>query len=644
MTMIRKILIANRGEIACRIIRTCREMGIQTVAVYSDADARALHVEMADEAVHLGPSPAPESYLNIDKLIAAARRAGADAVHPGYGFLAENAPFARAVIEAGLIFIGPPPEAIELMGSKRGAKLLLKGIPVVPGYTGDDQTDERLLAEAERIGFPIMVKASAGGGGKGMRQVNAQSELLAAIQAARREALQAFGDDTLLLERVVRDPRHVEVQIFGDKLGNVIALGERECTIQRRHQKIIEETPSTALTPQLRAEMFAAAASVGTQLGYYSAGTVEFLVDSDRNFYFMEMNTRLQVEHPITEETTGFDLVRWQIMVAEGYPLPDMDVYPAGHAIEVRIYAEDPANEFLPAAGKILRWRSPSEVRVDTGVRTGDEVSVYYDPMLAKIVAYGEHRAGAIRRLDHALSQLQLLGLRNNISFLRRVLLHPDHLEGNITTNFIAQHPELLVDDAPPPPAAFVAAALARSGLANLDVAHWRNNPFRPVRECFQYQDRQYVVLLTPHGVGAFTAQLDGQTMTVQVERLSDDDLALTLDGHRRLVTVVADGEQWWAHTEGNAWAFNWVTPLPEGKRSAEIEGSLHAPMPGQVRAVFVEIGQQVGKGETLLILEAMKMEHRIKAPYTGVVTALHYQVGQSVQADAVLLELRPSE
>ena len=642
--MIRKILIANRGEIACRIIRTCREMGIQTIAVYSDADARALHVEMADEAIHLGASPAAESYLHVEKLIAAARRAGADAVHPGYGFLAENAGFARAVLAADLIFIGPPPEAIELMGSKRGAKLLLKGIPVVPGYTGDDQSDERLLAEAERIGCPIMVKASAGGGGKGMRQVNTLADLPAALQAARREALQAFGDDTLLLERVVQDPRHVEVQIFGDKLGNIIALGERECTIQRRHQKIIEETPSTALTPQLRAEMFAAAASVGTQLGYYSAGTVEFLVDADRNYYFMEMNTRLQVEHPITEETTGFDLVRWQIMVAEGYPLPDMDVYPAGHAIEVRIYAEDPANEFLPATGTILRWRNPTEVRVDTGVRTGDEVSVYYDPMLAKVIAYGEHRAGAIRRLDHALAQLQLLGLRNNIGFLRRVLLHPDHLAGNITTNFIAQHPELLDADVPVPPAALIAAALVRSGLHDPHSAHWRNNPFRPVRECFRHGDRQFAILLTPRSAGAFTAQLDEQTLAGQVEPVGDGDLILTLEGRRQSVTIVSGGDVWWAHADGHAWALTWVSPLPEGRRSLAAEGSLHAPMPGQVRAVFVEIGQRVAKGETLLILEAMKMEHRIKAPYDGQVSALHYQVGQSVQADAVLLELRPHE
>lgn len=645
--MIRKILIANRGEIACRIIRTCREMGIATVAVYSDVDARALHVEQADEAIHLGGSAAKESYLNIEKVIAAAKRSGADAVHPGYGFLAENAAFAQAVIDAGLIFIGPSPQAIEAMGSKRGAKLMLKGIPTVPGYMGDDQSDARLIAEAESIGYPIMVKASAGGGGKGMRQVNAPDEMPAALETARREALQAFGDDTLILERVVRSPRHIEVQIFGDQLGNVIALGERECTIQRRHQKIIEETPSTALTPELRARMFEAACSIGAQLGYTSAGTVEFLVDDERNFYFMEMNTRLQVEHPITEETTGFDLVRWQIMIAEGHPLPDMDVYPAGHAIEVRIYAEDPANEFLPATGKILRWRAPGEVRVDAGVRSGDEVSIYYDPMVAKIIAYGEHRAGAIRRLDYALGQLQLLGLRNNISFLRRVLMHPQHLAGEITTAFIAQHPELLHDDPTVPPAALIALALARSPGANGGLQiYWRNNAFRPQREIFRQGEREYEVLLTPQGGWFYSAQVGGERYSVELVGHADSVISIIVDGHRQKVTVVAgEDEKWWLHVDGLGYSamFTWVSPLPEVGRSPAAEGSLHAPMPGQVRAVYVEVGQAVQSGDTLMILEAMKMEHRIKAPYAGVVTALHFSVGQQVQAEAVLLEVRPA-
>ncbi|NWG18442.1 MAG: biotin/lipoyl-binding protein [Chloroflexi bacterium] len=654
MTMIQKILIANRGEIACRIIRTCREMGIATAAVYTDADAHARYVERADEAIYLGASPAGESYLNIEKLIAAAKRAGADAVHPGYGFLAENARFARVVLDAGLIFIGPPPDAIEAMGSKRGAKLMLKNIPVVPGYMGDEQSDARMLVEAAQIGFPIMVKASAGGGGKGMRQVQTPDELPAALEAARREALQAFGDDTLLLEKVVHKPRHVEVQIFGDQHGNVIALGERECTIQRRHQKIIEETPSTALTPDLRARMFEAARSIGTQLAYYSAGTVEFLVDDHKNFYFMEMNTRLQVEHPITEETTGFDLVRWQIMVAEGFPLPDMDVYPAGHAIEVRIYAEDPANQFLPSTGKIVRWREPSEVRVDAGVRTGDDVTVYYDPMLAKVIAYGEHREGAIRRLDHALRDLQLLGVRHNITFLRRVLTHPDHLAGDITTTFISDHPELFEPEAPLPAVVLVAAAVARfqsaaaaSGADQTGSPHWRNNPNRPLRERFKHEGAEYEVQLTPLGDDRYTAQISEQTYDVQVWARANggEDITLSLDGHRQTVTIVpGDGKTWWAHLDGRSAALAWLSPLPEGRRAAEAAGSLHAPMPGQIRAVNVAVGQRVSEGDTLVILEAMKMEHRIKAPYAGEVTAVFYQVGQSVPPEAVLLELHPLE
>lgn len=640
--MIQKLLIANRGEIACRIIRTCREMGIASVAVYSEADARALHVERADEAIYLGPAPARESYLNIEALIAAAIRSGADAVHPGYGFLAENARFAQAVIDAGLIWVGPPPGAIEAMGSKRGAKLLLKGIPTVPGYLGDDQSDTRLIAEAAQIGYPVMVKASAGGGGKGMRQVHDPAELPGALETARREALQAFGDDTLILEKVVQDPRHIEVQIFGDQLGNVIALGERECTIQRRHQKIIEETPSPFLTPALRSHMLEAAASVGTQLGYTSAGTVEFLVDSNQHFYFMEMNTRLQVEHPVTEETTGFDLVRWQIMVAEGYPLPDMDVYPAGHAIEVRIYTEDPSNDFLPATGKVLRWQTPEHVRVDDGIRSGDEVSIYYDPMVAKIIAYGEHRDGAIRRLDYALSQLQLLGLRNNIAFLRRVLTHPDHVAGHFTTRFIEEHPDLLQESDPPPPIALIAAAIARHFTPEQTHDHWRNNPWRPVREHFSSGDREFTILLNPKAQQQFEVQVGENHHAVQIWSWEDGDMSLSVDGHRQQVTILSDdGRRWWYHLIGQSGSLDWVSPLPEGNRASAAEGSLHAPMPGQVRAVQVAVGQQVEAGAVLMILEAMKMEHRIKAPYAGEVIAVHYQVGQQVPVDAVLLEVK---
>ncbi|MBL8120073.1 MAG: biotin/lipoyl-binding protein [Anaerolineae bacterium] len=643
--MIRKILIANRGEVVCRIIRTCREMGIATTAVYSEADARALHVERADEAVYLGGSAAQDSYLNIPKIIEAAKRVQADAIHPGYGFLAENAAFARAVQEAGLEFIGPPASAIEAMGSKKGAKLMLKGVPVVPGYTGDDQTDKTFIKAATKIGYPIMVKASAGGGGKGMRQVGTAEALPEALAAARREASQAFGDDTLILERVVHNPRHIEVQIFGDKLGNVIALGERECTIQRRHQKIIEETPSTVMTPQLRSAMFDTAVSIGTQLGYYSAGTVEFLVDDALNYYFMEMNTRLQVEHPITEEATGFDLVRWQIMVAEGFPLPDMDVYPAGHAIEVRIYAEDPANEFLPATGEILRWKEPEQVRVDSGVRNGDVVSVHYDPMLAKVIAYGEHRDGAIRRLDYALSQLELLGVKNNISFLRRVLTHPDHLAGDFTTGFIETHPELLREPTETPATVYIAAAIGRrSSTSATEMApkiHWRNNPFRPIRETFSQGKQRIEVLLKPTSLDRYEASIGENTYTVQVYGYEKGELRLDVNGLRQTVTVLpGKGQVWWVQMGSKSYDLTWNPALPEASQTVASEGSLHAPMPGQIRAVLVEVGQQVQAGDVLMVLEAMKMEHRIKAPYAGVIGAVHFNVGQTVQADAVLLEL----
>ncbi len=643
--MIKKVLIANRGEVACRIIRTCHEMGIATVAVYSDADANALYVEMADEAVHIGASPPTESYLSIEKIIGAAWRTGADAVHPGYGFLAENPRLAYAVISADLIFVGPPPSALEIMGRKRAAKMLLHDVPVVPGYTGDDQSDEAMIVEAGKIGFPLMVKASAGGGGKGMRQVDSKKDLLDALQSARREAEQAFGDDTLILEKAISKPRHVEVQIFGDQDGKIIALGERECTIQRRYQKIIEETPSTVVTPELREQMFAVAISVGEQLGYYSAGTVEFLVDGEGNFYFMEMNTRLQVEHPVTEAVYRVDLVRWQLLIAEGYPLPDWLYEQRGHAIEARIYAEDPSNGFLPVTGDILRWHPPDSVRVDSGVRSGDAVTVHYDPMLAKVVAYGENRTVAVRRLDHALSQFQLLGIRNNIAFLRRVLMHPGHLAGDITTNFIDEHSELLEDTDTLPHVVLVAAAIAKES----GKERFRNNPNRPMRQVFAHGETEYEILLTPQKDG-YAAQIGKATYSVHLCGIDGYNITLSLAGHRQTMTVVPGADDmWWvhrpcSHNEDGTFALRWTTPLPLPGADKEAVGSLRAPMPGQIIAVMVEIGQQVEKDEALLTLEAMKMEHRIEAPYAGTVKAIHYAAGDSVQADEILLELEASE
>ncbi len=655
MTIIRKILIANRGEIACRIMRTCHSMGIAAVAVFSTVDTQARHVREADEAIHIGDNPATASYLNIPALIEAARRSGADAIHPGYGFLAENADFAAACLEAGLIFIGPTPEAIRRMGSKREAKLLMQAadVPTVPGYQGEDQSDETLIAAGHKIGFPLMVKAAAGGGGKGMRVVTGPDALPEALAAARREALSAFGDNTLILERVIAPARHVEFQIFGDQHGQIIHLGERECSIQRRHQKIIEETPSTALTRELRERMGAAAVTVGRQIGYVNAGTVEFILDEAGNFYFLEVNTRLQVEHPVTEYVTGLDLVRWQIEVAEGRPLPlkQEEVRFRGHAIECRVYAEDPANSFLPTTGDILLWREPTGdgVRVDAGILSGGSVSIYYDPMLAKIITYGADRAEALRRMDRALSQTVLMGLRNNIAFLRGILLHPEHVAGHLSTNFIEQHFSGQSAEIDLPAPAIVAAALARE-MAGHTSGYWRNNPNMPIRSRFHVEGNKEVeVRLTPGKDGTFRCaihQAEGEAAyDLALMEYQAPDLRFALDGHVfRAIVVEAPHHRYWVQVDGITCMLTWLSPLPEPDERREGQGSLRAPMPGNVRAVLAVPGQKVRKGETLMLLEAMKMEHSIRAPYDGVVTVIAHQQGAMVQADAVLLEIAPAD
>ncbi len=648
--MISKILIANRGEIACRIIRTCREMGIATVAVFSDADAEGLHTQLADEAMHIGEAPASASYLNIQRILEAADITGADAIHPGYGFLAENAAFAQAIIDAGLIWIGPKPETIAAMGDKRQAKLLLEDVvPVVPGYSGEDQSDETLIEAADTIGYPIMVKAAAGGGGKGMRQVNAKEALPEALMAARREAKNAFGDDTLILEHVVENPRHIEVQIVGDSQGRVIALGERECSVQRRHQKIIEETPSTALNDAMQTEMSAAAVRIGKKLGYIGAGTIEFLVGDGDKFYFMEMNTRLQVEHPVTEMVYGVDLVRWQILIAEGYSIDTISPTPPlphGHAIEARIYAEDPENGFLPATGKVLSWRLPDSddnVRVDSGVQTGDIVSTHYDPMIAKVIAYSPFsREEAIRKLANALRQVQLFGLQHNIDFLQRVLLHPNHLAGDISTCFLDEHPELTVKtEASPPFHVLIALALSEQPIGG----YYRNNPNRPIEHTYTYNHTAYQISVTPmRQVNTFEAQHEEKSATVVVREQTANTLTLDINGHRRVFTISFENEKRWVHDGQGHYSLSWVTPLPESGGKREREGSLRAPMTGQIIEVMVEKGQIVKTGDVLVKLEAMKMEHSIEAPYDGEVAILYCAKGETVQADMVLLELTPAE
>jgi geranyl-CoA carboxylase alpha subunit len=638
--VIRKLLIANRGEIAVRIIRTCRAMGIATVVVYAEPDSDSLAVDMADEAVALGGAAPAESYLVIEKILHAALNTGADAVHPGFGFLAENAQFAREVVEHGLTFVGPSPSSIEAMGDKRIAKTMLKDVPFVPSYFGDDQTDTTLIREAERIGYPVIVKAAAGGGGRGMRLVHQAADLPEALASARREAAQAFGNDSLMLERALLTPRHIEVQLIGDQHGHIIALSERECSVQRRHQKIIEEAPSTALTPELRQRICDTAVSIGQQIGYYNAGTVEFLLDTDGQFYFMEMNTRLQVEHPVTEMIYGIDLVRWQIRIAEGERLADImgdaPPQPRGHAVEVRVYAEDPSNLFLPVTGTIQRFQASPHVRTDSGVRSGDVVSPYYDPMIAKVIAHADTRAEALRTLHYALGEMQLIGITNNIAYLRRLLLHPDHVAGKLSTRFVDDHPELLPEPTRVPPAAFIAAALSRTDIGR----YWRNFHNRPITQRFTAGDTTITVSIQAAGRGQLEAAVGDATHLLEINH--DDGLqkTFTLNGHRRRAAVVNVDEQVWVHLDGATYTLRWVNPLPVAAARREAAGSLRAPMPGKIIRVAVTEGQSVAAGDLLMILEAMKMEHRIEAPHAGVVSAIRYQQGETVNADEILLEL----
>jgi len=647
------LLIANRSEIARRIIRTCRELGIRAVAVYSDADAAGLHVVEADAAVHIGPAPAADSYLNASAILAAARRAGAEAIHPGYGFLAENAAFARACAEASVTFIGPPPEAIAAMGDKRAARRLAQrlGVAVIPGYDGDDQSDEMFTREAERIGYPLMVKAAAGGGGKGMRLVTGPAELPAALAGARREATAAFGSGTLLLERALGRPRHVEIQVLADAHGRVIHLGERECSLQRRHQKVIEESPAPAVTPQLREAMGAAAVALAQAIGYIGAGTVEFLVDGE-DFYFLEMNTRLQVEHPVTELTTGIDLVEWQIRVAGGEPLPwrQADVRSRGHAVEARLYAEDPANGFLPTTGPVALWRPPAGegIRVDDGIRGGDEVTVHYDPLLAKIIAHGATRAEAIGRLRRALESTILLGLTTNLPYLAAVLRHPAFVAGDLDTRFLGEH---TIDHRPTPDdlaAALIAAACARWRADSAGgPGYWRNNPGRPAPYRFGVDGRDVDVRLTPQPRlnDRWAAHLlpEGPTHEVILNDYTGPDMTLTIDGYRRRFVLSAQGDVWWVHAGSGAIRLEARPLLPEPRPAAGAGGSLRAPMPGTVLAVLVEVGQTVDAGQPLVTLEAMKMEHTIRAAAGGVVEALYFAAGDRVGADELLLRIGES-
>ncbi len=657
MAEIQCVLIANRGEIAGRIARTLRTLGIRSVAVFSDADADAPHLHAADTAVRIGPAPSRDSYLNFERIIAAAAQTGADAVHPGFGFLAENADFAQAVIDAGLIWIGPSPSAIRAMGLKREAKRLVleAGVPVIPGGDAADQSTKALAAEAENLGFPVLIKASAGGGGKGMRIVRDAGELHSAIDAGKREAMSAFGDETILIEKYIEEPRHVEIQILGDSHGNLVHLFERECSIQRRHQKIVEEAPSPAVTPELREKMGAAALAVGRVVQYTGAGTVEFILAPDKSFYFLEVNTRLQVEHPVTECITGIDLVAEQLRVAEGRPLSmrQEDLSITGAAIEVRLYAEDPAAGFLPTTGQVALYVEPTGVRVDSGIHSGSEIGIHYDPMLAKVVAHGRDRPEAIRKLRGALRELVVLGVVTNREFLHRVLSHPEFASGNTHTHFISQHgDELNAPDkrAPDPALAAVAATLyarqARRAKAQLLpglTPGYANNRFAAEQVGYRHQGEELTVQYVPRGK-QLALWAGEQEFEVVRSELSGAELRFeTADGVLRRAHIAKRRDQWFVQLDGCSFQLTELPRFPVEDAGAA-PGALVAPMPGKVVRVEVKVGDAVTARQTLVILEAMKMEHRVVASHAGTLTALNVAEGDQVDAETVLAVISEEE
>ncbi len=644
--MFAKILIANRGEIACRIMRTARRLGIATVAVYSEADAGALHVAMADEAVAIGPPPARESYLDIARIIAAAQQTGAQAIHPGYGFLSENADFAAACARAGIVFIGPPAAAIRAMGSKAEAKALMAkaGVPLVPGYHGDDQSDATLTRAARDVGYPVLLKASAGGGGKGMRIVNDESELVPALAAARREAQAAFGDDRLLVEKYLIDPRHIEVQIFADGHGNVVHLFERDCSIQRRHQKLIEEAPAPDFSEALEQQLGLLAIAAARAVDYRGAGTIE-LVAVDGQFYFIEMNTRLQVEHVVTEMITGLDLVEWQIRVAAGEPLPRTQetIRRGGHAIEARLYAEDPARDYLPSAGPLALLRFPAAhetLRIETGFRAGDRISPYYDALIAKIIAWGETRAEALARLHAALRDTKVAGVVSNRELLLGILAHDDFTAHAGDTGFIARHHDaLLTSDTPF--AAQVAAALSiaretpRPTLDRfspwLQRDGWRLDDEAQSVFRFRTGDRTHVLHVT-YGKYGIRCESDGQSIIVPPGGSLDDAVTLRL------------GADIWVVLPETTTRLTFIDPLAPSEQSGTSAGKIVAPMPGKISAVLVSQGASVKRGDTLMLIEAMKMEHAIVAPADGIVAALHFAAGALVDEGIELLSLKSAD
>ena len=648
----RKILIANRGEIACRIIRTARTLGYRTVAVFSDADALSPHVRMADEAVHIGASPASESYLSVVKLLEAAQKAGADAVHPGYGFLSERADFAQACADAGLVFIGPPASAINAMGDKAGAKrrMLAAGVPCAPGYLGEDQSDERLQQEAATLGLPLLVKAVAGGGGRGIRVVRDMAELPAALAGARREATSAFGDGTLMLERLIEGGRHIEIQVFADAHGNAVHLGERDCTAQRRRQKVIEEAPSPVVSADMRARMGADAVAAALAVGYQGAGTVEFIVDANLNHFFLEMNTRLQVEHPVTECITGLDLVEWQLRVAAGdvLPLAQDDIHFNGHAIEVRLYAEDPYAGFAPQTGPVLHWQ-PSRaltagVRIDSGIEQGGAVTPYYDPMVAKLIAHGRDRNDAIRRLMRALDDAPLVGLRTNGRFLRDLLDHPAFRQAALHTTLLDQWQEQgeALMQAPAMPAELwaVAAAVFATQADERNGGNETGRSASVARWGLTLQCGDERRTLRVLSQGARVEVLDGgETLHIHLLARSDHRMRVELNGVQRELVCVESGDTLHLAQDAAVFSLTEVSPYPDAADSEDPRRAC-ASVAGTVAAVSVAPGDTVVAGQPLVCIEAMKMEMWLTARVDGSVKAVHVVLKDNVEAGQLLVEL----
>ncbi|MGM4922397.1 acetyl/propionyl/methylcrotonyl-CoA carboxylase subunit alpha [Tardiphaga sp. 804_B3_N1_9] len=655
----RTLLIANRGEIACRVIRTARAMGLRTVAVYSEADANALHVAEADEAVLIGPARARDSYLNIERILEAAKKTGAEAIHPGYGFLSESAEFAQACADAGLIFVGPTAEMITAMGSKSGSKALMEkaGVPLVPGFHGEAQDDATLAKAADKIGFPVLVKASAGGGGRGMRVVRSAVELAPAIVSAKREAKAAFGDDRMLIEKYVDNPRHIEVQIVGDSHGNLVSLFERECTLQRRHQKVIEEAPSPTLNGAQREAVCAAARKAAGAVNYVGAGTIEFVSDG-KDVFFIEMNTRLQVEHPVTELITGVDLVEWQLRVAFGekLPLTQSEIRLNGHAIEARVYAENPYKNFMPSVGRIRTWRTPAEtngLRIDAGYREGDAVSPNYDAMLAKVIAWAPTRDAAINRLNRGLEETDIRGIVTNTPFLSALVTHPDVRANTIDTGFIERELKVLTPDSAAPGDLELCAAVAAIVSSEEQAARaagtspWLTAGWMPVgrrQRVFKFKhgsDEQRVTL--NYGSGPATISIGTRELGFEAATADDGHFDLTLDGARSHIVSVIEGHELYLRTRHGRFDMHWVDPFGGDDEEQVGEDKIVAPLPGTVVALLAKEGATLEKGAAILTLEVMKMEQTLRAPFAGVLKRIKCKVGDIVGEGVELAEVEPS-